>query len=262
MNVPPGDGFGRHDRAFRSDVVDRVRAEGDIWNLPGGQLLLPEVFGFCRGVQQALKILQRALDQRGGSAGGVFLLGEIIHNPWVNDYFRHRGVRILSRRQLEELDRHLAADDCAVIPAFGVAPQVQQRLATIGCEVVDTTCGDVRRLWAWAEKAVASGYAVLVFGRARHDETVVTKSRLAAAGGRYLVVGDLEETRALAELLGGQPPAGALARCFGPEQTNAESAAALERLAVVSQTTMLYEETLAVRRVVRRAMIQRFGAAA
>jgi len=250
---------GGADRIFQSDVVDRVRAAGNVWDLDGGQILLPDVLGFCRGVERALEMLHEAVVRCAAEDRGVFLLGEIIHNPWVNEYFRRQGVRQLTREQGAEPDRYIGPDDCAVIPAFGVSLSVRQALEAIGCEIVDTTCGDVRGLWRWGTRAVEGGYGVLIFGRARHDETVVTKRRLAAVGGAYVVVGDLDQTRALGRFITRQAPPEDFAAAFGPEATNATTPAPFERLAQVSQTTMLYDETMAVREILQEAYAQRFG---
>ena len=258
---PPDRSARRAATSFTSPYVDAARKAGNRLDLPGGQILLPTVFGFCRGVERALEMLDAAVDQHRRSGKRLLLLGEIIHNPWVNEYFQSRGVRMLSPEQLADLERFVAAEDCAVIPAFGVPLEVQRRLAQIGCEIVDTSCGDVRRLWKWAEQAVADGFGVLIFGRASHDETVVTKSRLAAAGGRYVVAGNLDEVRAFGDLITGRIPAGRFAELFGPAATNAEALAPLHRLAQVSQTTMLYDETLQVRSVLAAAYEEAFGRA-
>ncbi|MFB3890764.1 MAG: hypothetical protein ACE15C_01945 [Phycisphaerae bacterium] len=282
----------REPSAFRSQVVDRMRAEGNIWQLPGGRLVLPRVFGFCRGVERALAMLEEACSANEAARlptprsprPTLFLLGQIIHNPWVNEHFRRRGVVILSEAEIARLEQVVTPADCAVIPAFGVRPEVRRRLAAIGCRVVDTSCGDVRRLWAWARRAAGEGYGVMIFGRARHDETVVTKSILDEAGGKYVVAGDLEQVRRFCELLGtvplsgtvpscsvsdpsggqsqtaGQSPMAAFAEVFGREATNATSIEPFFRLAQVSQTTMLYDETMVVRRMVREAFERRFGA--
>jgi 4-hydroxy-3-methylbut-2-enyl diphosphate reductase len=223
--------------------------------------LLPSAFGFCRGVQRAITMLLQAVQDAAKARRRLFLLGEIIHNPWVNERFAKLGVRILTGRELKNLPAFICAEDCAVIPAFGVRPDVEARLRSIGCEVIDTSCGDVRRLWAWAERAAAEGRAVLIFGRTLHDETVVTKSRLAAAGGKYIVLRSLDEVRRFCEIIAGERRPGALGEAFGPEATNASSAEPFENLAQVSQTTMLYKETLKVRRLLRSAFEQRFGKA-
>lgn len=101
---------------------------------------------------------------------------------------------------------------------------------------------------------------MLIFGRATHDETVVTKSRLEAAGGKYVVAGNLNEVRRFGQLITGQTPAGRFGHSFGPEATNAEGIEAFERLAQVSQTTMLYSDTMKVREALRGAFVRRFGA--
>ena len=248
-------------RIFHSDTVDYVRAEGNVWHLPGGQLMLPQVLGFCRGVERALEMLDRAVTSCAEEGRSVVLLGQIIHNPWVNEYFRRQGVRLLRREQTGQLERHVGPDDCAVIPAFGVPLPVARALEAIGCEIVDTSCGDVRHLWRWCEEAAGRGFGVLIFGRAGHDETLVTKSRLAAAGGSYVVVGSLDQTRRFCRFITGDGPAEDFCEAFGPEVSNAQTPAPFERLAQVSQTTMLYDETMSVRKILVEAFARRFGAA-
>jgi 4-hydroxy-3-methylbut-2-enyl diphosphate reductase len=256
---PPGPPGEAALRGFDSEIVDRIRSAGNVWTLPGGEIRLPEVFGLCRGVKRALAMLQEAVRRHAAHGGRLLLLGQIIHNPWVNRYFEKMGVRVLSREQVGEPAGHIRPGDCAVIPAFGVPLPVERRLAAIGCHVVDTSCGDVRRLWAWAGRAAEGGYGLLIFGRADHDETVVTKSRLATVGGRYVVVGSLDEARLFCDLVTGRTEAAAFGRHFGGETTNAEGLEPFERLAQVSQTTMLYEQTLSVRDLLRRAYAERFG---
>ena len=244
---------------FASEVVQRLRACGNVWDLPGGRLLLPRVFGFCRGVKRALAMLQQAVAEHHRHGGTLFLLGQIIHNPFVNKYFSRCGVRILSGSRLDGVEQTIGRGDCAVIPAFGVPVEIERHLAGIGCRVVDTSCGDVRRLWGWAQRAVEQGFGVLIFGRADHDETVVTKSRLAAAGGRYVVVGDIDRARVLCDLISGERNGRDFRKIFDDRATNADRLEPFERLAQVSQTTMLYSETIQIRDLVRRALARRFG---
>ncbi len=246
-------------RPFASELVDRIRASGNVWNLPGGQLELPGVFGFCRGVEHALAMLTQAVADRAAAGRKLHLLGEIIHNPWVNEYFKQRGVRILTEAQRRRLSDTIGREDCAVIPAFGVPLEIERELAQLGCEIVDTSCGDVRRLWRWAEQAVRDGYAVLIYGRARHDETVVTKSRLAAAGGKYLVVGNLDEAEIFCRMITRQLDPAGFVQEFGPEVTNAQTIEPFEHLAQVSQTTMLYGETMELRERIGTVFAKRFG---
>lgn len=243
--------------AFHSTIIDRIRSAEtpNVWKLPGGELRLPEVFGFCRGVKRALIMAADAVanSELEKKKSRLVLLGEIIHNPWVNDYFRAHGVEILSPRQhgCECIEKYVKPGDTAIIPAFGVALPIEHRLREIGCRIIDCSCGDVIRLWRWSEKAVAGGYAVLIFGRSMHDETVVTKSRLEAAGGKYLVVENLEQLRTFCDMLSGATEDDF--SLFPPHATNARRIAHFTRLAQVSQTTMLYDDTMKVQAMLREA---------
>ena len=253
-DAPPPAGL----ETFTDETISKLRASGNAWPLPSGQLLLPRVFGFCRGVKRALTMLQDLLVQHARAGGKLFLLGQIIHNPWVNDYFSARGVTILSRKDLDRIEQIISTQDCAVIPAFGIPQEIERRLKAIGCDVVNTSCPDVRRLWHWAQQAVDRGFGILIFGKADHDETVVTKSRLSAGGGKYIVVGNIEQARGLCELIA-DPARRKFGELFSPQATNAESIEPFEHLAQVSQTTMLYNETLKVRQLLQEVFAARFS---
>lgn len=249
--------------AFHSAVVDRVRnaPEPNVWRLPSGELLLPRVFGFCRGVKRALALAGRATDEhlRGEPKGRLILLGEIIHNPWVNAYFVRRGVRILSREQRQKVEEHVTKNDAAIVPAFGVPLPIERRLRDIGCRIIDCTCGDVRRLWTWSEQAARDGCGVIVFGRSEHDETVVTKSRLTEAGGTYLVLETLAQVETFGAMLESRADDEDYQSAFPPAATNAAGPRAFEQLAQVSQTTMLHSDTQRVRDILTAAFRNRFG---
>jgi 4-hydroxy-3-methylbut-2-en-1-yl diphosphate reductase len=249
----------RHSTVFVSETIDAMRASGNVLKLPAGDIRLPTSFGFCRGVNRALAMLEDACVSDDAEPSNLFLLGQIIHNPWVNDHFSNLGVRILDADQVERLEEFITPTDRAVIPAFGVTVDIERRLEKIGCEVLDTTCGDVRRLWLWACRAAKKGFGVLIFGRAEHDETVVTKSRLDAVGGKYVVAGDLVETGMLADMIAGVVPPEKFGELFSPKCTNAEAIEPFLHLAQVSQTTMLYSDTGEVRKILERAFGLRFG---
>jgi len=245
--------------AFDSELVDRVQAGGDILRLKGGEILLPRVFGFCRGVKRALVRLEETYRRHVSDGKRIFLLGEIIHNPWVNEFFCRRGVQILTNEQRRDVEKFICDGDCAVIPAFGVPLEIENRLGAIGCEIVDTSCGDVRRLWVWGQQAVREGFGVLLFGKADHDETVVTKSRLEAAGGKYVVAGSLDEVRKFCRMVVADAQPDPFRAVFDEHAANTDSLAPFHRLAQASQTTMLYDDTMEVRRAIRDAFAERFG---
>jgi 4-hydroxy-3-methylbut-2-enyl diphosphate reductase len=210
-------------------------------------------------VKRALAWTERAVREEATRQGRLVLLGEIIHNPWVNDYFRAQGVQILTRSERHDLEDHLGPEDCAIIPAFGVPLPVERRLGEIGCRIVDSSCSDVRRLWTWAQHAVEEGYGVVIYGRAKHDETVVTKSRLAEAGGKYVVLASLSEVNEFCRMVASPDEAESFAERFDEAATNAADLSPFEHLAQVSQTTMLYRDTQEVRRRIEEAFVSRFG---
>ncbi len=244
---------------FRSERVGQIRRSGGVWQLPGGQIRLPRVFGFCRGVTLALAESLKALDRHAADGRRLVLLGEVIHNPQVNALFEDRGVEILTRRQCARIEQHVGPDDVAIIPAFGVEIGIARRLGEIGCEIVDATCNDVRHLWSWAETAAGEGWGVLIYGRSLHDETVVTKSRLAAVGGQYLVAGDLDDVDRFCQMIRTAEPDTPLADHFDLQATNARTLQPFLRLAQVSQTTMLFSRTMHVRDRLGEAFAERFG---
>ncbi|MCK5114363.1 MAG: 4-hydroxy-3-methylbut-2-enyl diphosphate reductase [Phycisphaerae bacterium] len=253
--------------AFSSPVLDRIFSGDDpgVWNLPGGELVLPRVFGFCRGVKRALIMADKAVTAHtdGHKNGNLVLLGEIIHNPWVNDYFSRRGVKILTTDQCSScVGRYVTREDTAIIPAFGVPLEIEQQLKQIGCDIIDCSCGDVIRLWRWSEKAVKDGFGVLIFGRAMHDETVVTKTRLAAAGGKYLVVENIEQVEKFTKMIADAHEAPDLREIFGPDATNTDSPSHFLTLAQVSQTTMLYNHTQKICEMILDVFVERFGKSA
>lgn len=243
--------------AFHATIIDDIRLADtpNVWKLPGGELHLPAVFGFCRGVKRALMMAADAVENRGQSKekSRLVLLGEIIHNPWVNDYFSNHGVEILSseHRRCDQIEKYVTSGDTVIIPAFGVALPIEKRLREIGCRIIDCSCGDVIRLWRWSEKAVAGGYSVLIFGRSMHDETIVTKSRLEAANGKYLVVENLKQVQQFCDMLTGRSKE--TFSTFPPHATNADGIHQFTRLAHVSQTTMLYDDTMKVQAMIKDA---------
>jgi 4-hydroxy-3-methylbut-2-enyl diphosphate reductase len=100
----------------------------------------------------------------------------------------------------------------------------------------------------------------LIFGTSTHDETVVTKSRLRAAGGRYVVVGSIEQARQFGQMISGTRPGEDFGTIFDEQATNSGGIGAFEKLAQVSQTTMLHDQTMEIRDLLKEAYALRFGA--
>src|SRR6187431_726388 len=191
---------------YHSDLVQQIKA--DDFQYKSGRLTihLAREFGFCYGVDRAVdyayQTRERFPDRR------VFLTGEIIHNPHVNDRLRNKGIEFLSDPHAGRAP--LCADDVVVLPAFGVTTTEMQRFAEIGCVMVDTTCGSVLNVWKNVKRYAEDGFTSVIHGKVWHEETQATASQaLTVANGRFLVVLNIDETNLVCDYIrrGGEPAA-------------------------------------------------------
>ena len=261
---------------YRSPVVSRVKAarrvldprkkDLDPSTLDFGPLRvhLARHFGFCFGVENAIEIAYKALEEHPdkAAAGRVFLLSEMIHNPHVNEDLVSRGVRFLrttSGEQLIPIDE-LAADDLVIIPAFGAPTEVMDELAKRGIDptTYDTTCPFVVRVWKKSATVGKKGHTIIVHGKRYHEETRATISR-AKQSAPVLVLRDMDEAEDLAAVIQGEQDEDFLRARFHGRMTDGFSIADLKRIGVVNQTTMLATETAAIAERLRQAIIQRDG---
>jgi 4-hydroxy-3-methylbut-2-enyl diphosphate reductase len=130
---------------YRSAVVEKLRATGGTLSLEGLTIRLAKQFGFCYGVERAIDLAYAAAkvfpDQR------RFILGEIIHNPEVNEQIAALGIRNLLGPDSVAMIDDLTANDVVIVPAFGTDVGTLARIKERGCQIVDTTCGDVMSVW-------------------------------------------------------------------------------------------------------------------
>jgi 4-hydroxy-3-methylbut-2-enyl diphosphate reductase len=243
--------------AYDSAIVDRVRA-GD-YRYEAGRLTvhLAREFGFCYGVDRAVDYAYQA--RRRFPGRNVFLTGEIIHNPHVNQRLRESGIRFLSDPQ-EHRDQ-LGADDVVILPAFGVTVTDMAQLSTQGCTLVDTTCGSVLNVWKNVVRYAREGFTAVIHGKMKHEETRATASQaLKYPQGRYLVVLDRVEAEIVCDYIrGGGDRAAFLERFAGAVSPGFDPDRDLERVGCANQTTMLMSESLQIGEMFRDAMRARYG---
>ena len=123
------------------------------------------------------------------------MLGEIIHNPEVNDQIRDMGIEIIRPSRRTRKSRILQPGDIVMIPAFGTEVATRRQLEAKGCQFVDTTCGDVMSVWKRGRQYSKETVTSIIHGKAWHEETKATSSQARASGrGHYLVVFTLAET--------------------------------------------------------------------
>ncbi len=242
---------------YDSSVVEQIKTND--YRFVSGRLTihLAREFGFCYGVDRAVDYAYQARARFGDRQ--VFLTGEIIHNPHVNDKLRAAGIRFLT--DPGEDVAALGAEDVVILPAFGVTVGDLQRLQDQGCTLVDTTCGSVLNVWKNVTRYAKDGFTSIIHGKYKHEETRATASQaLKFPNGRYLVVLDREEASHVCDYIrhGGDRRAflthfakGASAD-FDPDRD-------LTRVGLANQTTMLMSESLEIAEMLRQAMRDRYG---
>jgi 4-hydroxy-3-methylbut-2-en-1-yl diphosphate reductase len=249
---------------YHSALVQQIK--DNEYRFHSGRLTvhLAREFGFCYGVDRAVDYAYQA--RRRFPDRRVFLTGEIIHNPHVNDRLRSQGIRFLSDDA--EAQNTLAPEDVVILPAFGVTVAELQRFTEAGCTLVDTTCGSVLNVWKNVTRYARDGLTSVIHGKYWHEETRATASQaLEAVGGRYLVVLDKNEAAIVCDYIrtSAQPDparrtafmerfAAAISPDFDPDRD-------LARVGCANQTTMLSSESLEVGEMFRDAMRERYGEA-
>ncbi len=241
---------------YHSALVEQIKADGYTHRSGRLSIHLAREFGFCYGVDRAVdyayQTRERFPDRR------IFLTGEIIHNPHVNDRLRNKDIQFLSDPGVDR--DSLGPEDVVILPAFGVTTGEMQRFGALGCVLVDTTCGSVLNVWKNV-KRYAADFTSIIHGKVWHEETQATASQaLDEKGGHFLVVLNVEETHTVCDYIrhGGEKAAflerfrDAMSPEFDPDRD-------LQRIGLANQTTMLMSESLQVQELFRQAMIDRWG---
>jgi 4-hydroxy-3-methylbut-2-enyl diphosphate reductase len=246
--------------AYHSGIVEDVRANDFQYRAGRLTVHLAREFGFCYGVDRAVDYAYQA--RRRFPEQNVYLTGEIIHNPHVNDRLRAAGIRFLSE-SAEPWDA-LGPKDVVILPAFGVTVGDMARLAGQGCTLVDTTCGSVLNVWKNVVRYAQDGYTAVIHGKIKHEETRATASQaLKYPQGRFLVVLDRVEAQVVCDYVrSGGPAADFLARFGDAVSPGFDPECDLERIGCANQTTMLMSESLEIGEMLRAAMTERYGEAA
>jgi len=242
--------------SYHSELIERIKAEDFCYRAGRLTVHLAHEFGFCYGVDRAVDYAYQTRERFPDRQ--VFLTGEIIHNPHVNEKLRAMGIHFLTDDAVA-IDR-LTPEDVVILPAFGITVQMLQRLDRRGCTLIDTTCGSVLNVWKNVRRYAEGGYTSIIHGKVWHEETQATASHAVAYGGKYLVILDRSE----AELVCGYVKHGGRAAEFLTRFASAASSGFdpdrdMERLGLANQTTMLMTESLEIGDMIRSAMIDRYG---
>lgn len=224
------------------------------------KIWLARHFGFCYGVENAIEIAFRTVDENPGK--NIYLLSEMIHNPHVNDDLQQRGIQFLQDTYGKQLIpfEQLTGDDIVITPAFGTTLEIESKLHNLGLETkqYNTTCPFVEKVWNRSEQIARKGYSIVIHGKPKHEETRATFSHSAAAAPA-VIVNDMADTIELGKYITGEKPMaqfkeefkGRYSEGFEPEQH-------LQRIGVVNQTTMLSSDTQAIADYLKLVMTQHY----
>src|SRR5258708_32235384 len=125
---------------YRSDLVERIRASGRVLSAGDLTIKLAKEFGFCYGVERAIDLAYAA--RKVFPDQPIYILGEIIHNPEVNDQIRAMGIKFLSGKEKDADVDDLKKEDVVIIPAFGTEAATRGKLEAKGCRLGGPTIGD------------------------------------------------------------------------------------------------------------------------
>ena len=251
------------DSEYHSALLERLRSRAYTDRFGDVTVRLAKDFGFCYGVDRAVDYAYQTRhkfpDKR------VFLVGEIIHNPHVNQRLREKAIEFLQPGEDGHFDfDEITDDDVVIIPAFGVTTGDMKRLQRIGCVLVDTTCGSVLLVWKRVDGYARDGYTAVIHGKYQHEESRATASQVRRHdGGKYIVVRDMGEAEIVGEYMTGRPgrlSRDELMRRFGKCTSEGfDPDRDLRKIGVANQTTMLATESLAIGARLREMMAESLG---
>jgi 4-hydroxy-3-methylbut-2-enyl diphosphate reductase len=252
------------DAEYHSHLVQRIRGRGYTETFGDVTVRLAEEFGFCYGVDRAVdyayETVHKFPDKR------IYLVGEIIHNPHVNQRMIDIGISLIHQHPDGGFDfSGITAEDVVLIPAFGLTLKDFHTLREIGCILVDTTCGSVLHVWKRVEMYARDGFTAVIHGKYTHEESKATASQVNKhEGGRYILVRDMDESKLLCDYIAKRP--GHLSREAFVEHFQLKATDGfdpdkhLEFVGVANQTTMLANESLAIGMKLHEAMVEAHGA--
>ncbi len=258
---------------YRSNILGRIkdiRKVNDprkkdnapfVFQVGKTELVIPRHFGFCYGVENAIEIAFRTVAENPGKR--IFLLGEMIHNPQVNEDLIAEGIQFL-------VDNHgtrlvdfstLSSEDIVITPAFGTTVQMAAELAQMGVhlERYNTTCPFVEKVWKRSAELGNRGYTLVVHGKYLHEETRATFSH-AAETGPVVVVRNRKEAELLARYIRKELSDEQFEIDFSNKYSSGFVASRdLQKIGVVNQTTMLASETQEIAAYLKDVVVEMYG---
>jgi 4-hydroxy-3-methylbut-2-enyl diphosphate reductase len=242
---------------FQSTLIQEIRDRNYTMKRGSVTIQLAQAFGFCWGVERAVAMAYET--RQHFPTEQIWITNEIIHNPSVNKRMQEMQVEFIPVIDKVKDFSVVNSGDVVILPAFGASVQEMQILHDKGCQIVDTTCPWVSKVWNTVEKHKKGDYTSIIHGKYKHEETVATSS----FAGKYLIVLNIKEAEYVINyILNGGDREEFLAKfsqaCspgFDPDQD-------LQRVGIANQTTMLKGETEQIGKMLEHTMMKKYGPAA
>lgn len=223
-------------------------------------IILPRHFGFCYGVENAVEIIYKTIQENPGKR--IFLLSQMIHNPIVNEDLKSQGVEFIQDTYGNQLIswEEINENDIVVIPAFGTTLEIEEILAKKGIQYAayNTTCPFVEKVWKRSEKLSNDDYTIIIHGKAKHEETRATFSH-SNSHGKAIILKDIEEAQVLGEMILNDSSNELFEKTFTGKMSEQLQLTDFKKIGVVNQTTMLASETHEIAEYFKGIMEQKYG---
>jgi len=239
---------------YESSLIQEIRNSNYTIKKGNTTIRLAQAFGFCWGVERAVAMAYET--RRHFPTERIWITNEVIHNPSVNQRMQEMGVGFIPVTTNKKDFSVVEQGDVVILPAFGASVQEMQILHDKGCQIVDTTCPWVSKVWNTVEKHKKGEFTSIIHGKYKHEETVATSS----FAGKYLIVLNLQEAEYVSNYIlhGGNREefltrfAKAYSAGFDPDKD-------LEKVGIANQTTMLKGETEQIGKIFEKTMMQKYG---
>lgn len=225
------------------------------------QFLIARHFGFCYGVENAIEIAYKAVEENPGK--NIYLLSQMIHNPHVNKDLEEKGISFImdtQGNQFIEWDK-LNKDDIVIIPAFGTTIEIENRLKEIGIEIqtYNTTCPFVERVWKQSKKLGDTNHTIIIHGKHNHEETRATFSH-SESNAPSIIIKNIDEAKIIEDFILGKKNEADFKKLFeGRYSQGFDISKDLDKIGVVNQTTMLASETQEIADYLKQTMVKKYG---
>jgi 4-hydroxy-3-methylbut-2-enyl diphosphate reductase len=225
------------------------------------KIYLARHFGFCYGVENAIEIAYKTIEENKGKR--IFLLSEMIHNPQVNADLTKKGVQFLHDTNGNEIIplTTLTKEDVVIIPAFGTTLELEAKINAIGIQIhkYNTTCPFVEKVWNRGDQIAKKGFTIIIHGKPKHEETRATFSH-AAHKAPTVIVNDMQEAVVLGKIITGELPISDFEKHFKNRYSAGfDPSIHFEKLGVINQTTQLATDTQAISDYLKNIVAIKYG---